>query len=500
MIRLCQKNIDRIPDHVRRPGYNPSDLEIGMVHLGIGAFHRAHQAVYTDNIIEGGDYAWGIAGVSLRSATARDQLQPQDGLYTLVEQNASGRLYRMIASVKKLLVAPEDPAAVLKLMQHQNTKIVSLTITEKGYCHDPTSGSLNFAHPDIKHDLTNPHTPKTAIGFIFYALQHRLAAGHRPFTPLTCDNLPNNGKLLKEIILQFAQRVDRALATQIEQNVSFPCTMVDRIVPATAEEDKLLLSSQLNYQDQAMVKTETFSQWVIEDNFVNERPAWEKVGVNLVRDVQTFEEMKLRLLNGSHSAIAYLGYLAGLKYVHQVIERDDFKQFIQELMDNEVTPSLIKPDGINLENYKADLIGRFSNPALNHRTHQIAMDGSQKLPQRLLNTLQFLIRNDLPYSHIALVLAAWIRYISGSDDAGNAIDVQDPMAAQFKSIASDLSGSPSELVTKITGIEAIFGTDLSENSRLIANILFWYRGLDLNGTLHTVAHFKSLAKHAAEAS
>ncbi len=494
MSRLSRNHIASLPPQVRRPGYAGAKVDTGIVHLGVGAFHRAHQAAYMDQIIAAGDTRWGIAGVSLRNPAVRDQLQPQDGLYTLVEQSAAGQTYRLIGSVQKVLVAPEDPAAVLALLAREKTYIVSLTITEKGYCHDPANGNLNFSHPAIRHDLAHPAAPQSAVGFIVYALRDRLARGIRPFTPLTCDNLPGNGALLKKIVLQFACQIDRELARQIEAELRFPCTMVDRIVPATTEQDKLLLGSQLGYRDEAMVKTEPFSQWVIEDNFVNQRPALEHLGVNLVADVRTFEDMKLRLLNGSHSAIAYLGYLAGLEYVHQVIAHAEFKTFIQAFMDEEVTPSLVTPDGIDLDHYKAALIARFANPALNHRTHQIAMDGSQKLPQRLLNTVRVLIDRQLPYRRISLALAAWIRYVSGRDDAGNSITVQDPMSPRLQAIAAAHCASPPELIEEIIGINAIFGTDLNANIDFKARLLFWYQQLAERGTLSTLEHFDTLCE------
>ena len=325
MLRLNQQNKpDRI---IKFPNYKISKIKTGIVHLGLGAFHRAHQAFYTDQVLEkdGGD--WAICGVSLKRPEVRDQMVPQDGLYSLVEQDASGNPIKIIGAVKEVLFAPEDPEVVLKIMASPDTKVVSLTVTEKGYCHDPASGRLNFQHPDILNDLKSSSQPASAIGFLVQALSLRRDLGIKAFTVLSCDNLPENGKTLQKLVLEFAKWRDPDLAIWIEKEATFPCCMVDRIVPATSESDRDEISARLGVRDEAMVVTEPFSQWVIEDDFVNGRPAWENVGAEMIEDVRPFEEMKLRMLNGTHSTLAYLGYLTGWEYVSEAVEQPVLKVF-----------------------------------------------------------------------------------------------------------------------------------------------------------------------------
>ena len=289
------------------PGYAPEAHGVGIVHLGIGAFHRAHQAVYVDDLlaVHGGD--WRIMGVSLRSPAVRDQLVPQDGRYTLVERRGAGDVLLQIGSVAGVLVAGENPQAVIDLIAQPAVKIVSLTVTEKGYCHNPATATLDLAHPEIIHDLANPAAPRSAIGYLAAGLAARRTSGAPPPTVLCCDNLPENGAVLRRVLTAFARLHDPDLATWIDAEVAFPSTMVDRIVPAVTDADIARLADRIGVTDLAMVKTEAFSQWVIEDWFAGARPRFEDVGVQIVRDVRPFELAKLRMLNGSHSTLAYLG-------------------------------------------------------------------------------------------------------------------------------------------------------------------------------------------------
>ena len=460
MTRLSSHTVAQLPSSVRQPAYDQTASGIGIVHLGIGAFHRAHQAVYTDDVLAlpGGD--WGICGVSLRQRTVQDQLDPQDGLYCVVERDGRGDLCRVIGAVKETLFAPDDPATLVARMADPATRIVSLTVTEKGYCHDPASGKLNLNDPGIAQDLSTPDRPSTAIGFVAAALNLRRLAGERPFTVMTCDNLPHNGRMLAGLVAAYAAELDPALADWVRAEVAFPCTMVDRIVPATTEEGLEALAKQIGLRDEAAVICEPFRQWVIEDNFTLGRPAWETAGAQMVEDVGPFEDMKLRLLNGSHSMLAYLGYLAGYGTIADTMANPAFARLVRRYMDEEASPTLALPPGVDLTSYKDQLIERFRNPALKHRTWQIAMDGSQKLPQRLLSVVRQRIAQGGSFELAALAVAAWMRYVTGEDEQGGAIDVRDPLAGRLASLATEAKRDVESLVGSYLAVNEVFGEDL----------------------------------------
>jgi fructuronate reductase len=447
-------------------GYVEKERLAGIVHLGIGAFHRAHQASYTQQAmkLDGGN--WHVIGVSLRSPNVANQLNPQNGLYTIIEQGTDNNNYSVNDTVVEVLVAPEAPEKVIDAMCQKHIHIVSLSITEKGYCYEPASGELNLQHPDIIHDLANIDSPTSAIGFLVAAMQQRIADDMPPLTVISCDNLPDNGRLLQQMVLAFAQQISPVLAQNIASQYSFPCTMVDRIVPATSQEDVERYANELGYRDAGLVLTEPFTQWVIEDNFAGPRPAWEKAGALFTKDVAAFETMKLRLLNGSHSAIAYLGYLADKKYVADVMDVETLANFIKHLMQHELKPSVKVPFGIDITQYCEQLVARFKNTNLHHRTYQIAMDGSQKLPQRLLNPLRHQLKSNGEITGICYVLAAWMVYVSGYDLSKNLIQVQDPIKDELAEFAISYQQSDPLWVSKILSIEAIFGKDLQHNTRL----------------------------------
>ncbi|WEX74195.1 mannitol dehydrogenase family protein [Sinorhizobium numidicum] len=467
-MRLSRQTLDRLPATVIKPDYDPASIAIGIVHLGIGAFHRAHQAVFTDAVLAR-DPSWGICGVSLRSPETRDALAPQDGLYTLKVQDGSGEELQVIGSVVELLCAPENPQAVLDRMASPATRIVSLTITEKGYCHNPATGMLDENHPDVAHDLRNHARPKSAVGFIVEALARRASAGVPPFTLLSCDNLPSNGHVLKRVVTRFAELRDPALGDFVSR-VASPSTMVDRIVPATTDTDRAQIAAALGASDAWPVVTEPFRQWVIEDEFPLGRPDWEKVGATFVDDVSAFEMMKLRLLNGSHSTLAYLGYLAGAETVADAMSLPGMEPLIEGLMREEVTPTLPPLPGFDLPAYRAELLKRFRNPALRHRTWQIAMDGSQKLPQRLLATIRDRLTQGASYDRLALGVAAWMRYARGVDESGKPIDVRDPHAARIAELIRGID-EPERMVDAFLGMMDVFGSDLSTSGPFRATLV-----------------------------
>ena len=460
MTRLDRTTLAGLPADIARPSFERAEVGVGVVHLGIGAFHRAHQAVYTDDVLNQTAGDWAICGVSLQSARVRDQMASQDGLYTVVERGAKGERLRVIGAVKEVVFAPENPGALLARMADPAVKVVTLTVTEKGYCHDPATGRLQADHPDIAHDLANLDRPRTAIGYLVASLAQRRKQGLAPFTVLSCDNIPENGKTVRAIALAFAERVDPGLAAWIAEAASFPCTMVDRIVPATTEDDLAMVEARLGHRDEAAVVGEPFRQWVIEDRFTCSRPAWDRAGAEMVADVAPFEEMKLRLLNGSHSTLAYLGYLAGFDTISETVRQPAFVRLIRRLMDEEVTPTLHVPPGTDLGIYKRALIERFANPALKHRTWQIAMDGSQKLPQRLLATIRDRLDAGGSVRHLALGVAAWMRYATGIDEAARPIDVRDPLAGRLRRIAEDARGAPATLANAMLHLQEVFGDDL----------------------------------------
>lgn len=484
-VRLSNATLSHLSKEVARPGYDRSQTMIGIVHLGIGAFHRAHQAVYTDSVLASGDNSWGILGVSLRSGDTRDALEPQDGLYTVATRSGDGDSFRVIGSISGLMVAPENPKAVLDAMTSAAVRIVSLTVTEKGYCYSPASAALDEAHPDIVHDLANPDAPKSAIGFIVEAIARRRANGIEPFTLLSCDNLPANGETLRRVVTRFAELRDSGLANYISEKIAFPSTMVDRIVPATTEADRAMTLGATGLVDAWPIMTEPFTQWVVEDRFPAGRPAWEKFGVTFVEDVDAFELMKLRLLNGSHSTLAYLGYLAGHETVSDVMNAPGFSELVKAMMDEEISPTLPPLPGFDLAAYKAQLRERFRNPALRHRTWQIAMDGSQKLPQRLLNTIRNCIETGLPFDRLALGVAAWMRYVTGVDEKGDVIEVRDPLAAELKMRAANKNNAV-DLSNALVGMEQIFGKDLPESEEFLQKVRVQLENLVRQGAAETV--------------
>ena len=455
--------------------------KVGIVHLGPGAFFRAFNAVYTAKAMKarGGD--WGIYAVSLRNPHIRDKLAPQHYAYTSVSLTPDGAEHDIIEAIDNILVAPENPSAVLSAMSDPNIHIVSLTITEKGYCHNPATGELQLDHPDIVHDLRHPKQPKSAVGFLVQALAQRRDLGLSPFTVLSCDNLPDNGPLTRHVVLEFAQKLNPDLANWIKTNVCFPATMVDRITPATTEADITKLADATGYIDSGCVVHEPFCQWVIEDNFVDgKRPDWDIAGAQFVNDVAAFETMKLRCLNGTHSTLAYLGYLAGYETIAETVADPVFAALIDTIWRQEIIPTVPKPEGEDLNAYCAALKIRYLNPAIRHRTWQIAMDGSQKLPQRLLGTMtdNLAVGRDSPL--LALAVAAWMRYVSGSDEKGQPIEVKDPLAKVLRT-ASDSADKPEDKVDTLLAIQAVFDPELAANTHFRNAVIAAYKALIKHG-------------------
>ena len=487
MNRLSSQTIGTLSADVARPGYDRDAMTCGVVHLGIGAFHRAHQAVVFDDALNAGDLRWGIIAASLRSPTVRGQMVPQDGLYTMLVRDGGTEQARIIGAVRDVIVAPEDPQALLAALASPDTHIVTLTITEKGYKLDPATGALIEEDAQLAADLLALDAPQTAPGYLVAALATRRAAGLAPFTAISCDNLPHNGTRLRNAVLELARRHDASLAQWIAERGAFPETMVDRIVPATTAEDITALATLLGVEDQAMVKTEPFIQWVIEDRFCGPRPDF-GAGVQLTAAVAPWEEAKLRLLNGAHSGIAYLGGLAGIDSVHEVLALPEARYFVEALWD-EAETTLTPPPELDVAAYRRDLMARFDNPTLQHRTRQIAMDGSQKLPQRLLATIAARIDAGQGIDALSLAVAAWVRWQAGQDDLGQAYQVDDPLAA---AIAAVLAGAASveARVAAILAFDAVVPAKLAFSAVLRDALTYWLTLLETQGARAALARFQ----------
>jgi fructuronate reductase len=469
------------------PRYDRDTVTPGIVHLGIGAFHRAHMAVYVDDLLKENP-GWGIIGASLRRPDTRDALAPQDFLYTLAVRDASGTQCRVIGSVLDVLDANTHRAQLIETMADPAIRIVSLTVTEKGYCHDPATGELDESHPDIVHDLAHPEAPISAPGIIVAALDLRRRRGLVPFTVMSCDNLPSNGKTAGRIVRRLAELMAKSdtKRTDYVRSVSFPSTMIDRIVPATTSDDNEIVKKISGLEDAWPIMTEPFTQWVIEDDFPASRPPFETVGAQMVEDVELYELMKLRMLNGSHSTIAYLGYLCGYQYVNEAIADPAIHKLIHGLMTDEAMPTLPMPRA-DLEAYRDQLLARFANPALKHRCWQIAMDGTQKLPQRFLGTIRDRLESGQTIQRLALGVAAWMRYVTGIDEQGNPIDVKDPHSTRLRQIADTAGPDADKLAAGLLAVQEVFGTDLPNTPAFTVPVTNHLKSLLEIGTKATVA-------------
>nr|WP_204339519.1 mannitol dehydrogenase family protein [Rhizobium leguminosarum] len=419
------------------PAYDRNQLKSGILHLGPGAFFRAHFAPFTDAALatSGGD--WGIEVASLRTADVADHLNEQNGLYTMLIRDTSGTVAQVIGPILRAHVATRDPAGLLDRLEDPAIRIVSLTVTEKAYGMDSATGGLDLNHADVAADLANRHAPRGVIGYLVEGLSRRRAKGLAPFTLLSCDNLPSNGAVLKRLVLDFAERVDPSLRQWIEANVPFPSTMVDRITPASTEATYQDAERLTGRQDLAAIETEPFTQWVIEDHFANGRPAWEKAGALMVTDVSAYEKMKLRMLNGAHSLLAYLGYIGGYEFIRDVMDDAGLAALAYRHM-HAAARTLDAVPGIDLDDYASELIARFANKAIAHRTYQIAMDGTQKLPQRLLEPATEALAHGDKAETYAIAVAAWMRYAIGEHGNGERYELRDPRAGEIAALIADV--------------------------------------------------------------
>ncbi|MCF8828403.1 mannitol dehydrogenase family protein [Xanthomonas campestris] len=467
---LSIATLAHLPATVLTPTYTPKHTTIGIVHLGAGAFHRAHQAVYIDDLLAD-DPAWAICAVSLHNPQVRDALRPQDGLYTLALLDAQSQL-RVIGAIAEVLCASDEQPAVLARLADPAVRLVTLTVTEKGYCL--AGDTLDLSHPDIVHDLAHPQTPRSAIGYLVAGLHARRQHGRAPFTVLSCDNLADNGSLLRRATLLLAQQRDPALAAWIEQHVSFPRSMVDSITPATDEALRAQVHAQTGLHDAWPIQRERYTQWVIEDRFCNGRPAFERAGVTLSDDIAGYTRAKLRLLNGPHSALAYLGSLLQLETVADAMQHTPLASFVEMLMREDIAPSLAPTPGFDPHRYSEAILARFRNPAIRHLLAQIAWDGSQKIPVRLLGTIADALTAGRRIDRLCLPVAAWLHFVRRQAQEGVAL--VDPLGDALGTLGRSAIDDAGTAMSTFLALETVFGA-LAADPRFTESLQAAYAAL-----------------------
>ncbi|MDU9036618.1 mannitol dehydrogenase family protein [Pseudomonas corrugata] len=485
-MKLNRQNLHNLKPEVALPAYSLGDIRQGIAHIGVGGFHRAHQAYYTDALMNTGtDLDWGICGVGLRAEDrrARDDLASQDYLFTLYELGDNDDTeVRVIGAINDMLLAEDGAQVLIDKLAEPQIRIVSLTITEGGYCIDDSNGEFMAHLPQIQHDLAHPDAPTTVFGFLCAALARRRAAGTPAFTLMSCDNLPHNGAVARKALLAFATLHNAELAQWIDHNVGFPNAMVDRITPMTSAAHRLQLHDEHGIDDAWPVVCEPFVQWVLEDRFVNGRPAWEKVGVQFTDDVSPYEEMKIKLLNGSHLALTYLGFLKGYRFVHETMNDPLFVRYIRAYMDLDVTPQLAPVPGIDLSDYKNTLVERFSNQAITDQLERVCSDGSSKFPKFTVPTINRLIADGGETRRAALVVAAWAVYLKGVDENGVNYTIPDPRAEFCQALVAD-----DALVTqRMLEVEEIFGTAIPHSAEFVAAFEWCCNSLREHGVTRTL--------------
>jgi mannitol 2-dehydrogenase len=460
------------------PSYDRAALQSGVVHMSVGGFHRSHQARYLDEFLQTHAEDWMIHGVGCLDVDIEliTTMAGQDNLYSLIERSGTKDELRVIGAIKEFTHAPTQTQTVLDAIANNHIKIVSLTITEKGYCYD-NDGNLDPNHPLIKAELAGG-TPRSAIALLFTGLELRMRQGGTPVTVMSCDNLPGNGHVTERVLLQFAEAKNPEVADWIRVNVSFPNGMVDRITPTPNAEVIALAREQFAIADDAALASESFLQWILEDNFINGRPALETVGVQFVEDVTPYEKMKVRLLNGSHSALSYVAYLMGYREVDAAMADPLIREFVVRYMTDDVTPSVPMVPGVDLNDYKATLIERFSNPAISDKVQRLAMDGSQKIPNAIVPPLEHQLGSGGSISYLAFALAGWYRYLRGIDEQGAPIEITDPMAEKLQALATAHPDDPSAFLA----VTEIFGPTLGTNSELTRATTAALEAIDTMGT------------------
>ncbi|TDZ21459.1 Mannitol 2-dehydrogenase [Colletotrichum orbiculare MAFF 240422] len=495
-LKLSSQNLSTIASQqgesrIQVPTYDRNGVKEGIVHVGVGGFHRAHLAVYIDKLMQKHQLRdWAICGVGLRpnDAAMRDVLASQDHLYTVIERSAKGSVANVVGSINSFLFAPDDREAVIAKMAHPDTHIVSLTITESGYYYNENTHQLQADHPDIQHDLANENAPISTFGFLYAALARRHAEGRKPFTVLSCDNMQKNGSITRHMVESFARLRNPEVAKWIAEEGAFPNAMVDRITPSTTQNDIKSLADNFAIEDAWPVVTEPFMQWVVEDKFADGRPPFEKVGVQIVKgvhEVEQFEKHKLRLLNASHSAMAYAGQLAGFKYVHEVMEHPVYREFVWQMMQQEVKPLLPEIEGVDIDEYCNTLMERFSNPTIMDGIPRVALGASGKIPQFIMPSIAEQIWVTGPFRRLCFVAGAWFRYLNGVDDKGEAFEVDDPMKEELQALAKAGGNDPRSLLS----VKVLFGDDLRSDQRFIDEVAKAMELIDKDGVMATLPKY-----------
>lgn len=493
MTRLSAGNLGAL--EVPLPAYDRNAVDVGIVHVGVGGFHRAHQAVYVDRLLALGQLQWGICGVGTQPGdrTMRDVLREQDHLFTVVTKHPDGRLEpNVVGSHVEHLHAPDDPEAVIERMAAPATRIISLTITEGGYAVDPASGAFTPDEPGVLIDLQRSGPPQTVFGLVTEAFVRRRARGVAPFSVLSCDNVAKSGEVARQAFTGFASLLDERVGDDMRSEVPFPSSMVDRITPATTDDDRVALAEHFGVEDAWPVVCEPHLQWVLEDVPDAPWPPWELVGVQVVPDVEPYELMKLRLLNAGHQAIGYLGYLAGHRHTDEVCRDDDFGDFLLGYLASEAVPSLPPVPGVDLDVYSRELLARFGNPAVRDTLARLCALSSDRIPGFLLPVVRDQLATGGSIERSALVCAAWARYAAGRDDQGEPITVIDRRLETVASAAAAAQRSPAAFLQD-TGVFA----ELADNPRFVAEFTTQFRSLQSHGARGAIRRLATVAGRGA---
>ncbi|HEY0508721.1 MAG TPA: mannitol dehydrogenase family protein [Blastococcus sp.] len=491
---LNDQTLDLHSDRVQVPSYDRSALTPAVVHISVGGFTRAHQLVYLDELAERGNTDWGVVGVGLHSPQMRDALAPQDNLFTVVERDAEAETARVVGSMIGYLYAPEGPDAVLDLLSDERTRLVTMTVTGTAYRIDPQTGTFQ-PDDEAREDLEHPARPQSVFGFLVEGLDRRRRAGLPPFTVLSCDNMQSNGTAARDAVLGFARRRDEVLARWIADNVAFPSSMVDRITPRTSVEERDTIADTFGVDDRWPVITETFSQWIVEDDFCNGRPPLETVGVRFVADVARYELMKTRLLNAGHCALGYLGQVAGLETTDEAVGEPVFSDYLAGLFMGEIIPLLPPPEGIDLAEYAQTLLQRFANPAIGDRLQRLGRRGSSKVPDYLLPSLTHALRKRRPHALLTLAVAGWMRCLHGVDESGRPIEIEDAQRDRLQELARAGGTDPRPLLAE----RSLFG-DLGDDDAFVGRLEQALTQLHTDGVRATLAaHLAATPAHSVPA-
>jgi len=476
--RLSPSLLPSLPPAVQRPRYDRAALARGMAHIGVGAFHRTHQAEYTDDLLTRSFDRWGVVGINIRDPKLGASLGAQGGLYTRLLRQDDRSEARIVGSIVSVVDSQDSAAPALEVLSAPDIDVVTMTVTEKGYCHKPASGELDWQAADIIHDVAHPETPKSLPGLIVRALELRMASHGAPLTLLSCDNIQSNGAILGNVVRSLAAKRGPRLSDWIEANAAFPSAMVDRIAPAVTDADRAAVASTYGYHDDAVVVGEPFRQWVIQQRFAGRFPRWDLVGATFVDDVEPYEHLKMRVLNGAQTTLCYLGVLAGHEHTFNDMTDPLLVEFVRRMLVEETLSTLQPIPGVSPVAYVEESLERLLNTAIRHRNHQIATDGSQKIVQRLLNPIRDRLRRGQAVTLLPVALAGWMAYlIRASARFGKAWTADDPYARRIADIADRIGNDPAALAAEIIGIEAIFDKELAASTPFQAAVADALEGL-----------------------